>query len=109
VRKFRHNLKETFHEDVTKNIMFNMRSAKDKRLIAIIKDFFCRKRKVKKLSLMVPNEIFEKYKVYFCELILKFKQDDKFNDYDIEISEEQGFDLKVLREVMTSMPNIKNL
>ena len=41
VRRFRHKLKDAFHEDITRNIMFNMRSARDKRLISTIKKFFC--------------------------------------------------------------------
>ena len=58
---------------------------------------------------MVPDKIFEKHKVYFCELILKFKDERRFKDYELEITDEQSDDLRVLKEVMTSMPNVKNL
>ena len=110
VRKFRHKLKDAFHEDITRNIMFNMRSAKDKRLISVIKKFFCHQRKGNyDRSFMIPDKIFEKHKVYFCELILKFKNESRFSDYNLEINEQISFDLKVLKEVMTSMPNVKNL
>lgn len=110
VRRFRYKLKNAFHEDVTRNIMFNMRSAKDKRLISTIKKFFCSQRKNDyEKSFMVPESIFDKHQVYFCELILKFKDENRFQDYDLKVNEQQSQELKVLKEVMTSMPNVKNL
>lgn len=58
---------------------------------------------------MVPESIFDKHQVYFCELILKFKDENRFQDYDLKVNEQQSQELKVLKEVMTSMPNVKNL
>lgn len=58
---------------------------------------------------MVPESIFDKHQVYFCELILKFKDENRFQEYDLKVNEQQSQELKVLKEVMTSMPNVKNL
>ena len=58
---------------------------------------------------MIPDKLFEKHKVYFCELILKFKNEKRFADYNLSIDDQLSKDLKVLKEVMTSMPNVKNL
>lgn len=106
LRKFRHGIKQMYHEGVTRNIMFNWRSSRDIRLINSIKQFFCNVRnKDLSQSFMIPPKIFEKHKVVFCELILNFKTSERYHDYGIKGS---SF-LNVLREVMGSMPNRRNL
>jgi hypothetical protein len=106
LRKFRHGIKSMYHEGVTRNVMFNWRSSRDIRLIDSIKNFYCNVRnKDPSQSFMIPEKIFERHKVIFCELILNFKIPDRYKDYGMQGS---NF-LNIIREVMGSMPNRKNL
>jgi hypothetical protein len=54
---------------------------------------------------MVPIKLFDKHQSVFCELILKFKNQQRYQDYEVV---GDPF-IHVIKEVMDSMPNKKNL